>query len=176
MKHLNIDQLIAMTMEDGTLSVMSFCVQARGNVLPPGAAWLNDASGYWYRDPTDETVTQEIARVTDGGQACVRWRRITHADLPPEGRAYRYAWQDTGTVIGHDLTVAKQLHRHKIRKLRKAAFARLDAEWMKAVGQQNTERQALVEQARQHLRDAPNDPRIEAATSIRDLLNLPLPE
>ena len=158
--------LIAITRADGGVSIMNLATIARGNVLPSGAIFFNDASGWWYRDPTDAVIEAEIAQVCPDR---VSWRRIEQGEIKEQDRVFRNAWRDTGSTIEPDLAIAKVLKADMIRKERKAALVELDAQWMKAVGQGDVAAQAAVEKERQKWRDAPADPRIEAAVTVDDL-------
>jgi hypothetical protein len=158
--------LIAITKTDGSLSIMNLATIARGNILPSGAVWFNDASGWWYRDPTKEVIEKEIAQVAPD---VASWRQIENAEIQERDREFRNAWRDTGTIIEPDLNVAKVLKANMIRKKRKVALAELDAQWMKAVGQKDKVAEASIETQRQKWRDAPADPRIEAAKTVDDL-------
>lgn len=166
----NLDALIAITTEDGFLHVMSLAVRARGNVLPSGAVWFNDGSGWWFRDPTPDVIESEIAKVfPTGPKVVVSWRKFELGELPSSDRTYRNAWKDTGARIEHDMPKAREVHRDLIRKQRSPVFADLDGQWMRAMGKQDVVEIQRVEAERQKWRDAPADPRIDAASSIEEL-------
>lgn len=73
-------QLIAVTLQDGKLAIMTFVLRAPGSP---------------YRSGTDEEIADEIAQ---SGLNAKSWRRITAADLPTD-RTERDTWIDTGTAI-----------------------------------------------------------------------------
>lgn len=164
---------IAIRRADGSVSIMAFLVVGRGSVLPKGAAWVNDGSGWWMRDPTDEVINEEVARAcTDGVHgAALGWRLMQPGEAPTE-RTYRDAWIDDGKAIVHDMAKAKEIHRRHLRKRRAVALAELDGKWMRATGQRKTEQADAIEAARQQWRDAPADPRIEAAQTWQHLASL----
>jgi len=166
--NLNRSVLIAMTMPDGSVQIMNFGVVARGDVLPSGATWLKD-EGWWLRDPTSATIEDEISKVFPTGERPVSWRRIEPSEIKEQDRVFRGAWKDTGKAIEPDLTKSKALKADMIRKERKVALRDLDAEWMRAMGQGKKAEVEAVEAKRQKWRDAPADPRIEAAQSVEEL-------
>ena len=95
--------------------------------------------------------------------------------LPAE-RTFREGWEanaDTG-VISVNMEKAKDIWRDKIRDARKPELAKLDAAFMKALetGADTTE----IVAAKQALRDAPDLPAIEAATTPAELTAIqPIP-
>lgn len=161
----NESVIIAITRKDGGLSLMSLLVVGRGNVLPSGAAWLED--GWWARPSTDAVVESEIAKANEPG-SWVSWRRLQPGDLQ-EDRTYRDAWIDTGAAIVHDMPKAREIHRKHLRARRAAAMADLDGQWMRATGQGKKADADAIEAERQKWRDAPADQRIDAAQTIEEL-------
>ncbi len=157
--------LIAITFADGTLGVMHFVV-TEYNV---------DGTPRWARPATKENVDAEIERSQfDAEKRPIKgWRYIMPDDLPKH-RIYRAAWKDTGTAIDHDMDRARAHHRKMIRHLRRPAMDKLDGEWMKAVAKNDATTARAIDEKRQALRDAPADPRIDAAKTIDDLLKLDL--
>jgi hypothetical protein len=97
-----------------------------------------------------------------------RWRFINPENLP-RSRTYRNAWTDTGSAIEHDMPRAREILRGHVRKTRAAAFKELDVAWMRAMASGNGAEAARVEAGRQVLRDAPQDPRIDAASTVEEL-------
>lgn len=94
----------------------------------------------------------------------------------PADRTYRNGWQASGGLVRHDIAKCRTLHRDRLRALRKPLLEALDAQWMRAKGQGNEDAAAVIEARRQALRDAPADPRIEAAKSVEELKAIRLPE
>jgi nitroimidazol reductase NimA-like FMN-containing flavoprotein (pyridoxamine 5'-phosphate oxidase superfamily) len=66
--------------------------------------------------------------------------------------------------------------RRNLRHERGARFLELDAQWMRATGQGRQAEVAAIEKKRQALRDAPADPRIDAARNLEQLKAIGLPE
>lgn len=89
------------------------------------------------------------------------------ASLAPESRAFRNAWVMDGPAIVVDMAAAREIQRDVIRRQRDERFPGLDADFMKALerGQPTTS----IAAEKQALRDAPNHPMIEAATTPDEL-------
>jgi len=168
---MEIEQtLIAIRMNDGRVSIMTFLTRGRGSVLPRGARWIAD--GWWERDPTRGAIEREIAAALPAGSV-TSWRLAEARDFPSD-RSFRDAWRDTGAGIEHDMTHAREIHRNRLRAARKARLAELDGQWMRAFARGTAEESATIEAERQRLRDAPADPRIDAAQTVEDLKEIKL--
>jgi hypothetical protein len=98
------------------------------------------------------------------------WRYAVPEDVPRD-RSYRNAWRDDGKAIVHDMPKAREIHREHIRARRKPLLESLDVEMMRALERDDPfdpERTRIVLR-KQRLRDATDDPRIEAAQTIEEL-------
>jgi hypothetical protein len=165
---MQLEQIhVALKRADGGVSIMAFLTVGRGNVLPRGAQWLGD--GWWSRPPTTENIDHEVRQHT----GIVSWRHITAADVPAD-RSYRDAWTDNGTIT-HDMPIARGIHRERVRRRRREAFEQLDAEWMRAIGQNRRAEADAIEAQRQLWRDAPANPLIDTAQTVEDLKAVTLP-
>lgn len=174
---------VAISMTDGRVFHMLVVGRGRFAALPRDGFWsveldgAGQPTGYYVRDANDPAViSHEINKSsylwvkTEGNPVLpVSWRPITEAEaqLFDEDRTYRDALVFKDDMIRHDLVRARDCHRRWVRKQRMQAMAVLDAEWMKAMGQNKDIKD--VESKRQRWRDAPADPRIEKAKSIDDL-------
>lgn len=89
----------------------------------------------------------------------------------PTERTFRDAWTFGGNpeagVISVDMDKAKDIWRDKIRQAREPVLAQLDTQFMKAL-ETGADTSAITAQ-KQALRDAPSDPRIDAATTPEEL-------
>ena len=87
----------------------------------------------------------------------------------PAERVFRNAWtaDESQGVITVDMTKARDIWRDKIRAVRSAEFARLDAEFMRAL-ETGADTGAIIAQ-KQALRDATVDPAIDAAQTPEQL-------
>jgi hypothetical protein len=83
------------------------------------------------------------------------------ATLPDTGRTFRDAWRAEGAVIEVDMAAAREIARQQIRQARVPAFSELDADYMRAQ-ETHVDQKAIVD-AKNKLRDATADPRIDAA-------------
>jgi hypothetical protein len=72
-------------------------------------------------------------------------------------------------MITINLEKAKEIWRNKIRADRQPIFNNLDILYMRALETNDIEKQNEIIIKKQKLRDAPQDPRISAASSIEEL-------
>lgn len=158
-------QFVALTFDDGSLGVMQFVLDPN---VPSGVALPGYDPQTGRREATDAAIQAEVDRSLFEPRVVVSWRRVAAADVPLD-RTYRNAWRDTGTVLDHDLAKARAIHRDYIREARAPLFASLDADYMQADEQANLLEKQRIAGLRQALRDAPQDPRIDAATTITEL-------
>lgn len=158
----------AVTRSDGGVSVVSYTVLGRGSSLPDGASWFDQESGTWTRPARADLVEAEVRRAVPDA---LSWRQVVPLDLPARDD-YRNAWKDADGRVSHDMPKARELHRNLLRHERARVFPSLDGQWARAMGQGDTAGAAEVEALRQRWRDAPADPRIEAAKSVEELKNI----
>jgi hypothetical protein len=163
---------VVVTLEDGFCCVMSFVTVGRGNVLPSGATWFDDS--VWHRPATDSNIDAEIARAGWAGAQPVSWRLANSGDIGTDP-AFRAARKDSGTAIVHDMPKSREIHRDRVRDRRKKAFEQLDAEWMRAIGQNRRAEADAIEAQRQLWRDAPANPLIDSAQTVEQLQAVTLP-
>lgn len=161
--------LVAVTRADGGVSLMRFMVLARGGVLPDGASWVDQGIGAWARDPTAANIEREVRK--QWGAEAVSWRIVDNDEVPTD-REFRNAVRDDGKKLHHDIAHAKNIVRDRIRETRSRAMVELDAQWMRANGQGKKADADKIEAQRQKWRDAPADPRIDAAQTVDDLKSL----
>ena len=87
----------------------------------------------------------------------------------PQDRTFRNAWRRQGDAIGHDMDVAREIHRKRIRKARAPMLAELDVKLSRAMFPESGLNAADVEKERQRLRDATKHPSIENAKTVDEL-------
>jgi len=168
---------VAISMDDGTLAVMEFLVTGRSPTPPSGAVWIAASAELWRREPNDENIAAEIVKSmpafnTYGDpQPQPVWWFIVDAKQIPTDRTYRNAWVGTNGKDGitHDMPKAREYHRTLLRHDRQRKLMELDGKWHRATGQGKKAEADAVESERQKWRDAPADPRIEAAQSVEEL-------
>jgi len=87
----------------------------------------------------------------------------------PIDRTFRNAWKRSGRGIVLDMPKAREIWRGRIREARVEKLGLLDTEYMRADEAGDTEKKKEIAQAKQVLRDLPQDPRIENAQSAEEL-------
>ena len=141
---------IIYTRSDGGLSVIHPVVNT-GETLTPEEAVVRAMKDV----PVDATNVQLVA-----------------ASTIPTDRTFRDAWKaDTGAVVV-DMPKARALHLDRIRVARQPLLVKLDADWMKALGQKKTGEADAIEAQRQTLRDLPATVKVAEATTPEDLKQL----
>jgi len=102
----------------------------------------------------------------------VSWRRLTLAEheMFNQNRNHRDALEDVNGVLRHNMVKARELHRSLIRHSNGAKFLTIDREWVDAFAKGDKQTADAVEAQRQAMRDVVDDPRIEAAQTIEELL------
>ena len=167
--------MVAISMDDGTLSVMEFHCIGKSPTLPQGAEWMSERGELWTRAPNDANIAAEIARSLpafniygDPQPQSVGFKVVDRAAFPAD-RTYRYALKLDGTKVVHDMPRAREYHRALLRHERAGKWPELDGQWTRATGQGKKAEADAIEAERQKWRDAPADPRIEAAQSVEEL-------
>jgi hypothetical protein len=165
--------IVAISIDDGSLSIMEFQVMGRGSVLPSGAHWVSTRNEKWYREPTDENIAAEIKRTFhtaniygDPQPQPVGFKVVDRAAFPAD-RTYRNALKLDGAKVVHDMPKAREYHRTLLRHERATKLLILDGMYQ-AAGR-NKAAQDVVEAERQKWRDAPADPRIDVAQTVEEL-------
>jgi hypothetical protein len=115
----------------------------------------------------------EVA-IASNPDTIVSYEKITVDELPTT-RAYRNAWARNGRTIEHNMVTARDIHRDKLRLLRKPKLAELDVAYQRADEAGDVVRKRMIAQDKQRLRDVTKDPRIEAAQNIEELASIGLP-
>lgn len=108
----------------------------------------------------------------DTHQVAVSYREVTQEELDALDRTYRGAWlDDAGLLV--DQAKARELHRKILRRQREPLMQELDVAMLRAMEIEDADarRQAVkaIAERKQRLRDAPSDPRIDAAKTTDDL-------
>lgn len=158
---------VAVLRADGGVSIKSIITLGRGRSLEPGAVWIEEAAGIWARSPTDDVIRREVEREFPAGTP---WRRVTD-DALQHDREFRDALVHDGAsgALRHDMPRARELKRQHIRHERARVLPELDAQWNRANGQGKKKDADAIEAKRQKWRDAPADPRIDAAGNVAEL-------
>lgn len=91
-------------------------------------------------------------------------------DWAPPDREFRDAWRHSNGVVNIDMESARNIWRNKIRAARKPLLSKLDVDYMRADERGDTSAKDLIAKNKQELRDAPQDPAIDAAQTPEDLM------
>lgn len=83
-------------------------------------------------------------------------------DWQPD-KTFRNAWSIKGGKIDVDMPKAREIHRARIRRRRERLLRALDAEYQRADERSDAAEKLRIAARKQSLRDAPADPRIDAA-------------
>lgn len=116
----------------------------------------------------EENEDQFLARIAAKDvPAGLSFEVIDQALLPSRG--YRNAWKQKPGGIDHDMPKAREIHRNKMREVRKPKLESLDIEYQRADEDGNALKKKEIADKKKALRDVTVDPRIDAAQSIEAL-------
>jgi hypothetical protein len=123
-------------------------------------------------EPEADWLARCIARALPGATDI----RVTTVAEVPTDRTFRDAWVLSNGKPQVDMAKARDIHRYRIRRKRKAFFRDLDARQLRAVVAGQGDAIANIEAAKQALGEAPADPGIDAARIPDELKSVwPLP-
>lgn len=177
---------IAVETSLGTVDRIEFATQGRFPSPPRVPGWVYDpADDHWLRADNDANIQAEIddlnryfgsLTLKDGSphpdrRMLGKWVRLTDAQraVTEQDRAFRRAVVMLDGALQHDVAAARECVRRVLRHRRGQAMPELDAQWMRATGQGDKAAAKRIEAERQRWRDAPADPRIEAAQTLDEL-------
>jgi hypothetical protein len=178
---------IAIRVSTGKVYHSTLSLEGRFPAPPRVRGWVYDqATSTWSRKPTNANIDAEVRDLdatwrtmsnADGSPHADRctvlgWQRLSPAEsaIFERDRVYRNALViDEAGAIVHDMPKARECHRNHLRRLRAHALPQLDAAWTRAMGQGKADELSATEAKRQAWRDAPADPRIDAATDLASL-------
>lgn len=133
----------AIQMADGSIAIM----QTAGDATP------EECLAKWHPDERAKVVTHQP---------------IDPATLPLS-REYRDAWTLIGNSVVHDIAKARDIQRDRLRVARAPLLAALDTAYLQADEAGDAKAKAAIAAQKQALRDATNDPAIDAAATVEDL-------
>jgi hypothetical protein len=163
--------LIAVTRADGGLTMLRLIT---AEYEPDGKGGRQKR---WEVEPTPDYIDGIIAKHEwTGDLAPVSWRIVPDNFITARtDRTFRDAWTDAGNGSPDvDMPKAREVHRNRLRKQRGPLFDQLDAEYLRADEAGDTEAKQRIVAQKQKLRDAPADPRIEAADTPAKLKRIRL--
>jgi hypothetical protein len=163
-------QLVSITFDDGSVGIMHF-------ILDPNLEAGAQCEGYCpvkrQREATDAAIQAEVDKSTFAPRVAVSWRRIEEQDIPAS-RVFRNAWRDRDGRIEHCMSTCRKLHKDMMREHRAPLLSALDIEYQRADESGMQQEKKRVAHLKQMLRDITADPRIEAATTPEELLQVKL--
>jgi hypothetical protein len=177
---------IAVTVTNGEVYHLAVQTEMRAPSRPKGDGWLFDEKRAVWTNPVSDTYIEYLIAKNERGWAhrkdgrgmpaydavqVVSWLRLTQAEHEQfnQDRPYRNALRARNGKIEYDIAAARERCRELLRHQRAHAMPELDAQFMRALGQGKKVEQDAIEAERQKWRDAPADPRIDAAQSVGEL-------
>lgn len=119
---------------------------------------LNDPAG-WTEADSEQRAWDKLP------PDAINPRFADESEIPAD-RTFRNAWKADLTV---DMVKAREIHRAKLRDIRKPLLEALDTDYMRADEAGDTALKAQIASKKQALRDVTDDPAIAAATSPEEL-------
>ena len=95
--------------------------------------------------------------------------QVVEANAIPTDRTFRNAWKVSGAGIAVDMPKAREIHRVKLRDLRKPKMEALDAAYLRADETGDIAEKQRIAAQKQALRNVTADPAIEAAQTPEQL-------
>jgi hypothetical protein len=135
-----------------------------------------DDQDHWVREVTDDVIAAETRHEN--------WDRLVlhdgtvrllpngtmeqHPDFPADC-TFKDAWRYSGTSIVHDISTARAVVRREIRRVRSSRWPALDTAYQRATESGDEAAVASLLAQKNTLRDAPENPAIDAAETIEQL-------
>jgi hypothetical protein len=91
--------------------------------------------------------------------------QFVDASAIPQDRTFRNAWKQNGTAVEHDMPKCRELHRDRLRMIRKPLLEGLDAQYLRADETGDLVEKARIAVKKQALRDVTADPGIDSAAT-----------
>jgi hypothetical protein len=129
--------------------------------------------GEIWNDASQELILSEAQKLV-AGYGYVSHREIRQEDVPVIHREFRNAWEDSGTEIFINMVKAKEIHKNKLRALRKPKLEALDIEYQRADESGDVNKKQEIALKKKELRNVtqltlPNTPE-ELKNFIPDIL------
>lgn len=161
---------------DGSVAHVAFQTTMRYPTQPSSGGWVADGQGSWRRDPTDANILHDLKRLEEywrqtDGLTISSWRRLTQQEheMFERDRNYRDALELTNSELKHNMPKARELHRALLRHVAGDKLMTLDRQWVDASASGDVLVAREIQRQRKALRDASDDPRIEAAQMLDEL-------
>jgi hypothetical protein len=101
--------------------------------------------------------------------------QIVDESAIPTDRTFRNAWKAGNGCVEHDMEKCREIHRNRLREIRKGKLLALDTEYMRADELGDLTAKKAIAAKKQELRDATQHPAIDAAQTPEEL-KLAIPE
>lgn len=120
-----------------------------------------------WAETEDEYVRRVLPQLSPGAAAQI----VDEAAIPAD-RTFRNAWKTGVAGVAVDMPKAREIHKERLRDLRKPKMEALDVAYMRADEAGNAAEKQRIAALKQALRDVTADPRIEAAATPEELKNV----
>lgn len=118
----------------------------------------------------DNTIENSLRHVPEDATNV----QIIDSSMVPTDRTFRNAWVAGDGKVEHDMEKCRDLQRDKIRIDRKPLLEQLDMEYLRALEVSDKAKQKEIADQKQVLRDATDNPAIDAATTPEELKEIKL--
>lgn len=156
--------VILIQRNDGGMTIMSYVTKS----FLPGPNKLV----HFTHEPTLGNIGAEIVKAR---LDCKRWRFLNPGEELPTDHTFRDAWTVSEKSIDVDMPKAREIHKQILRSERAPLLAALDTEFMRALEAGDVAAQTEIASRKQKLRDATDNPAIEAAATLEELKAVALP-
>lgn len=169
---------VAIVCADDSVEVMQFITRAwssKEHLLAGIAEEFNIPNDLvrpekFSREATPKNIDAEIAKTAFAPEKLpIKSWSIVELEALPTDRKFRDAWRATEDAVIVDMDKARDIQRDRIRVAREPLMAALDVEQKRALVAEDKVKVAEIEAKLQALRDAPADPRIDAAQTPEEL-------
>ena len=116
--------------------------------------------------PEDITEDQALERSVSRLPSGIDYQIVDESAIPQD-RTFRDAWKAGNGKVEHDMGKCRELHRERLRDLRKPKLDALDVDFMRAL--ESGAPTGAITAKKQALRDVTSDPRLDAAQTVEEL-------
>ena len=111
----------------------------------------------------EQALQRALAKIPQGAIDI----QIVDESVIPTDRTFRNAWKAGNGVVEHDMEKCRELHRERLRDLRKPKLDALDVDFMRAL--ESGAPTGAITAKKQALRDVTSDSRLDAAQTVEEL-------
>jgi hypothetical protein len=150
---------------DGGILITHMTPEASAHLDNAKAADAPEAYKQWVKNNIGETLEEHAAILKARGDIHPEYTLAAVSAQIPQDRSFRDAWHHDGEGVAVHMGQARDIHKNRLREKRKAVFAILDAEYMKADETGDAAKKQAVAVKKQALRDITQHPEITAAAT-----------